>query len=96
MAVTLRRTLGWSTRRIGNTLGVSHPTVLGDLSAGRNLPADLPDRITGIDSKSYPARKPSVIAKTMGEQQQILGALDQMDIETGSDPTRARMATRRR
>lgn len=47
---------GLSTRRIATSMGIDQSTVLEDL-AGDGSPS--PERVTGADGKSYPARKPS-------------------------------------
>ena len=52
------RSDGHSLRAIAGALGVSHPTVMGDLrSIGKELP--MPERIRTSDGRSYPARRPS-------------------------------------
>ena len=68
---------GRSTRQIAERLGVSHPTVLGDLATGKNLPVDLPDRIVGKDGKSRPAYKPQYNDKA--RKQPLLQ--EQFDVE---------------
>jgi hypothetical protein len=52
------RAEGWSLRRIGETVGVSHPTVLGDLKIGKDLPISEPDRVERKGGGTYPARRP--------------------------------------
>jgi len=79
--VTTLRQQQWSTRKIAGAVGVSHPTVLSDLSTGKNLPVEFPDRIIGKDGKSRPARRPSVMAKNATETKQALNALAQVDTE---------------
>lgn len=68
------RQRGWSLRRIAETLQVAHPTVLRDLAGagGTNVP---PDRVRGADGRSYPARRPSVVAKSAAERERALQAL---------------------
>jgi hypothetical protein len=51
---------GMSTRAIAGALGSSDATVRRDLEAAG--PADVPDRSTGLDGRSYPARKPKTAA----------------------------------
>lgn len=51
---------GMSTRAIAGALGSSDATVRRDLSAA--APADVPERSTGLDGRSYPARKPKTAA----------------------------------
>ena len=59
-AARLLREDGHSLRAIGGALGVSDHTVRNDLSAApEGAP---PDRVTGQDGKSYPARRPTVTA----------------------------------
>jgi len=81
LVATLRKE-GWSLRRIGETLNVSKSTTARDLATVPNGTVQLPDRIVGKDGKSRPARKPSVIAKTPRETQQVLNALAALDIQT--------------
>lgn len=45
---------GMSNRAVASSLGVSHTTVKRDLEGGTNVP---PDRVTGTDGKSYPAKQ---------------------------------------
>jgi len=47
------RQRGWSLRRIGDLLGVSHATVARDLAGGTDEP---PGLVEGSDGKRYPAR----------------------------------------
>jgi ParB-like chromosome segregation protein Spo0J len=56
--VTRLRAEGWSLRRIGEAVGVSHPTVLGDLKIGKDLPISEPDRVERKGGGTYPARRP--------------------------------------
>lgn len=72
----------WSTRKIAGAVNVAQSTVMDDLSGERFRSPDLPDCTIGKDGKSYPARRPSVIAKTPAETQQVLTALAEVDIET--------------
>lgn len=48
------RASGHSTRAIAGAVGVTHPTVLNDLSGGKSLP---PEEIIGRDGKTYPAHR---------------------------------------
>jgi ParB-like chromosome segregation protein Spo0J len=49
---------GWSLRRIAGAVGVTHPTVLNDLAAGKSLPPDsMPSHVEGADGKTYPAKR---------------------------------------
>jgi site-specific DNA-methyltransferase (adenine-specific) len=52
------RTEGWSLRRIGDAVGVSHPTVLGDLKIGKDLPIPEPERVERRGGGTYPSRRP--------------------------------------
>lgn len=63
LVARLRKEFGWSTRKIAEAVKVHKDTVRNDLSGGENSPA----RITGKDGKSYPASKPSVIARNQRE-----------------------------
>ena len=49
---------GWSLRRIGEAVGVSHPTVLGDLKIGKDLPIPEPGRVERKGGGTYPSRRP--------------------------------------
>lgn len=71
---------GWSTRRIASALGVTQPTVRADLEhpGERNLS---PDKVTGADGKSYPARRPAVIATSQAERRGALDALKDLPAE---------------
>jgi site-specific DNA-methyltransferase (adenine-specific) len=52
------RAEGWSLRRIGEAVGVSHPTVLGDLKIGKDLPIPKPERVERKGGGTYPSRRP--------------------------------------
>ncbi len=69
---------GWSTTRIADRLNVTHPTVLSDLEGCKDLQ---PDTVQGKDGKSYPARKPSVIARNEREARRAIEALAEADTE---------------
>lgn len=79
------RERGWSYRRIGSALGVDESTVrywLPKEDTGAGIPApDQPERVVGMDGKSYAATKPrpAVMASTARDQERTLLALD--DIE---------------
>lgn len=49
---------GHTTRAIAGAVGVDHSTVIRDLAGGASAP---PARVTGLDGKSYPARKTGVL-----------------------------------
>jgi ParB-like chromosome segregation protein Spo0J len=69
---------GHSNRQIAEALGVSEPTVRRDLAKVSGASPDapeLPDRVTGKDGKSYPSRRPQVIARDNREQQRAQTAL---------------------
>lgn len=69
------RAEGWSYRRIGERLGVSHPTVMDDAEAGgRNLPP-APAVVTGADGKVYPATRPAVVTTNAKDRDKALGVL---------------------
>jgi ParB-like chromosome segregation protein Spo0J len=63
VAVTLRRA-GHSERAIAGALGVSQPTVHRDIERATDSleSVELPDRVTGLDGKSRPARRPTIVA----------------------------------
>lgn len=46
---------GMSTRAIASAVGVSHPTVMSDLATGKDLPVELPVKITGLDGRTRTA-----------------------------------------
>lgn len=75
-AVATMRNAGMSTRAIGMAVGVTHPTVLGDLqhSTGRNVPVD---QVVSLDGKSRPANR---IIKS--EPVEPLAAMPNDDLET--------------
>ncbi|TQL58769.1 DNA methyltransferase [Oryzihumus leptocrescens] len=75
-AVRALRLLGWSTRAISSATGVPQSTVARALRAvPSGVPAGSPDRVTGRDGRSHPARRPSVIAHTRHEQERAQAAL---------------------
>lgn len=90
LVATLRQR-GWSLRRIATRLGVTHPTVLEDLSdpGGRSLP---PPTVTGSDGKRYPATRPTTaFAATAEEQAAVLPFLAEVPsgaVVAASDVTR--------
>lgn len=59
LEVVRRRKLGWSTTKIAEAVGVSHPTVIEDLQECSGCQNLQPEQVTGTDSKSYPATKPT-------------------------------------
>lgn len=61
LAVTLRAR-GWSERRIAESLGVGAATVHRDLGTAPD--GAVPDRITGKDGRSQPARRPPALFVT--------------------------------
>lgn len=61
LAVTLRAR-GWSERRIADALGVGAGTVHRDLGTAPN--GAVPERITGKDGRSQPARRPPALFVT--------------------------------
>ncbi len=80
------RAEGWSLRRIGEKLGVSHEAVRGDLAdAGVNKLT--PAAITGTDGKQYPAKRPGVTI-TPQETAQTLTMLQAVEEAAEADPER--------
>ena len=51
--------MGWSTRRIAEAVGVSHPTVINDLRQGIGQDLPMPSRVMTADGRTYPARRPA-------------------------------------
>lgn len=76
------REQGHSLRAIAGAVGASEPTVRRDLAGASH---DAPDEVLGKDGKSYPARKPTVVAaKTAREADKAQTALAQVqDIARG-------------
>lgn len=72
MVVELREG-GHSLRAIAGALGTSLGTVQRDLATVS--PDTVPDRVTGLDGKSRPSRRPQVIARDNREQQRAQTAL---------------------
>ena len=66
------REQGWSLRRIGEVVGAHHETVRADLAGVEN---PTPERVAGRDSKSYPARRPSVIVTNRKAEERARQAL---------------------
>jgi len=60
---------GMSTRAIGSALGISDTTVVRALSGASN---EATDTVTGLDGKSYPAKRPVVVDADTGE---VLGEM---------------------
>jgi site-specific DNA-methyltransferase (adenine-specific) len=58
------RQQGISYRQIGQTLDISHETARSTVN---KLTVEQPEMITGRDGRSRPARRPSIIAKTLAE-----------------------------
>ncbi len=49
-------------RAIGGALGVSHTQARHDAEpTGKNFPVDQPDRVVGLDGKSYPPHRPLLV-----------------------------------
>ncbi len=57
------REQGWSLRRIGESLAVDEGTVRGDLARAEY---SAPEKVTGKDGKSYPARRPGGNSNVVG------------------------------
>jgi ParB-like chromosome segregation protein Spo0J len=72
---------GWSNRRIAELFGVSHVTVMSDLSTGKFLPVDLPDKTIGKDGKARPAHRPAVMNKDSRDEQRTFDALANLGAE---------------
>lgn len=73
------REAGHSLRAIGQALGVSGEQVRQDLAGVKDLTA--PDRVAGKDGKSYPARRPTVVAaKNAREADRAQTALASADL----------------
>ncbi len=72
---------GWSLRRIGEAVGVSHPTVLGDLKIGKDLPISEPDRIERQGGGTYPARRPrpTIFVQSERDARRAAKALQALD-----------------
>lgn len=66
------RQQGHSYRAIGGALGVDERTVRRDMerSTAAGAAVDEPDRITGLDGKSRPSRRPQVLTRNDREQEQ--------------------------
>jgi len=96
LILTLRKR-GYSTRQIAEMLGISDITVRRILSGATfvapdnpeqneesnspNGDFDLPERIIGKDGKSYPARRPAIIAKNQREAKTAINILADMPPE---------------
>ncbi len=72
VAATLREQ-GHSLRAIAGALGVSDGTVRADLSTAQDYA--VPERVTGLDGKSRPARRSVVAAKSQREAERAQEAL---------------------
>ena len=99
------RSEGWSLRRIGEAVGVSHPTVLGDLKIGKDLPIPEPDRVQRQGGGTYPARRASIIVTSDRDQDRAAEALRSLgddapakllDLNRAEERVRLANLTRRR
>lgn len=81
--VATLRAQGWSITRIAERMAIGKGTVHRDLS---DVPSGTPDIVTGKDGKSYPARRPSIVAKNAVEHKRVNEALAQMG--TGELPAK--------
>ncbi len=68
------RERGWSLRRIGEVVGAGKSTVADDLAGVRDR-TPVPEKVAGRDSKSYPARRPSVIVTNRKAEERARKAL---------------------
>lgn len=80
VALALRQE-GHSYRAIAGALGVDAMTVRADiLSTVEDSTVELPDRVTGLDGKSRPAKRPTVVAaKTQREAKRAQKALLELE-----------------
>lgn len=82
VAVDLRRK-GHRESAIAGALGVSQSTVHRDLeravNSGELTAGEVPDRVSGSDGKSYPARRPQVLARDDKEQERAQAALELLE-----------------
>lgn len=72
------REKGWSTTRIAEVLGQTHQAISKGLQDAKSC--NLPSRVVGKDGKSYPAKRPSVIAKVQHEVKKMCEALQVLEI----------------
>lgn len=98
------RERGWSYRRIGNALGVSHGTVVYWLpreeaadSGVQIYTPEQPDRVVGADGKSYAATRPrpSVMATSARDEERALTSMESLfsDDEDEDDDEYANIST---
>src|SRR5690606_23281456 len=77
-------------RAIAGALGVSHTQVrrdVGEESGGTNVPPEQPDRVKALDGKTYPARRPTVVAaKNAREAERAQQALATLGEDLPSSP----------
>src|SRR5690606_11062312 len=88
VAVELRQQ-GYSYRAIAGALGVSHEQVRKDVTASgvNELTPEQPDRVKALDGKTYPARRPTVVAaKNEREAERAQQALATLGEDLPSSP----------